>query len=175
MRIYALQHTHIYASACVLMCISLCVWGKDASIISKHLRIHFPTSHPKVKPRLHVTPCFYFKEVVTQIKYQLNRFADFYSASPVSYRVTFSSRMRPGMMLPVSVHLLRHGDSAEVFVTLRNNESLAVVASASSKRVYGGRAIRVLAVFSYTRACTHMRTRTHTRYIYISSVTFALQ
>ncbi|XP_025086731.1 CD109 antigen-like [Pomacea canaliculata] len=60
------------------------------------------------------------------------------SASPVTYRVTFSSRMRPGMTLPVSVHLLPDGDSAEVFVTLRNIKSKAVKASASSLRVYGG-------------------------------------
>ncbi|XP_025086512.1 CD109 antigen-like isoform X1 [Pomacea canaliculata] len=60
------------------------------------------------------------------------------SASPVTYRVTFSSRMRPGMTLPVSVHLLQDGDSAEVFVTLRNIKSKAVKASASSLRVYGG-------------------------------------
>ncbi|KAL8566696.1 hypothetical protein ACOMHN_050345 [Nucella lapillus] len=48
---------------------------------------------------------------------------------PATYWVTFSTLIRPGMRLPVSVHLAKVGAGAQVTVTLTNNSDHSVVFS----------------------------------------------
>ncbi|XP_076467680.1 LOW QUALITY PROTEIN: CD109 antigen-like [Babylonia areolata] len=48
-------------------------------------------------------------------------------SKPATYWVTFSTRIRPGLRLPVTVHLLKAGARATVSVTLTNNSDHSVV------------------------------------------------
>lgn len=59
-------------------------------------------------------------------------------SGPATYWVTFSTSIRPGMTVPVSVRLLKDGVTSTVSVTLRNTSDNSVLASAAPQTLSGG-------------------------------------